>query len=700
MTQAATLLRPLREDIDIHSAPQRENGAPCWTLHDITANRFFSVGQDEIRILKHWNAGVPELVALAASKDSPWPIKPKQVEELAAFLAQSQLLQASSPRDTQYLLTLAQRREQSLLKQILHTYLSVRIPLLHPQHFLQAMLPYTRWLFSPLFVLLTVLAGLCGAALVSERWGEFTSYLPDMLTPSGIIAMLLALALAKTLHEFGHALTAVHQGCRVSAMGLAFIVGCPMLYTDATEAWKLSRHRARFLISLAGLGAEFILAAWALLFWTLVEPGHLRDALFLFSGVTWLVSLAINFSPFMRFDGYYLLMDLWGVPNLQTRSFALATWRLRSLIFKLDQPSPDSAPSRTQRLMILYAVCTWLYRFFLFLGIALLVYTFFFKVLGVFLMVVEIGWFIVLPVWREIRAWQAIRKHAAVRPAVLIFLAAFLAALLVMPWPHTVSMPAVLQRQNEVHVYAPQGGRVEEMAVRIGDTVRSGQLLVRLRSPELEQEHTVSRLRVALAEQRVRVASLSGRHGAELSILREELRAAYAGLRQRQDDISRLIMVSPGDAVVMDMDMTVKPGSTVSRGQELLLLTAADKWEINALVESDNFSRLAMNLPARFLPDNPALPATPCVIRRLDSYADRTLEWPLLSSVHGGQIETGRQDTLFMQVPRHRVYCTPEGRVDAQTCIRGVVTVRVWTESLAWHGWMKLRVLWERELGF
>lgn len=68
MTQA--FLRPLREDIDIHPAPPRENGEPCWTLHDITANRFFSIGLDELLILKHWSAGNPELVARAASGEA------------------------------------------------------------------------------------------------------------------------------------------------------------------------------------------------------------------------------------------------------------------------------------------------------------------------------------------------------------------------------------------------------------------------------------------------------------------------------------------------------------------------------------------------------------------------------------------------------------------------------------------------------
>jgi putative peptide zinc metalloprotease protein len=699
MTQTATL-RPLREDIDIHPAPPRENGAPCWTLHDITANRFFSVGLDEVRILKHWGAGSPEKVARAASAESPWPIPAEQVEELAAFLAQGQLLQASSARDTEYLLTLAKRRDQGLLKKILHTYLSVRIPLLRPQRLLQAMLPYTAWLFSPVFLLLTVLAGLCGAALVSVRWDEYTSFLPDMLTPSGIISMLLALSLAKVLHEFGHALTATRYGCRVSVMGLAIIVGCPMLYTDATEAWKLSEHGSRLRISLAGLGVELMLAAWALLFWNLVEPGHLRDALFLFSGVTWLVSLAINISPFMRFDGYYLLMDLWGIPNLQTRAFALATWKLRGLIFRVDLPNPDNVPEHTQRLMIIYAVCTWLYRFFLFLGIALVIYAFFFKVLGVVLMVVEIGWFIALPIWREVRAWRTLHKQVSMRPGALVFLGALMTMFFAMPWPRVISMPAMLQLQDEVHVYAPYGGRIEEFSVRPGDMVEAGQVLVRMSSPELMHDLESARFRVTQAELRVNAAGLGHKDRAELSILQEELRTARAALRRYEDEKALLVLVAPRSGRVMAADETMLPGTTAAPGQELLLLATPGAWEIHALAESEDFSRLDMGQTARFLPENPALPAVPCVIRRLDTYADRSLDWPLLAGVHGGQIETTLQDPPVMQTPRHRVLCLPEGEIEAQTRVRGVVTKRIWTESLARRTWIKARVLWESEMGF
>lgn len=151
----ATALRPLREDLDIHPAPPGKDGQPSWTLHDISANRFFSLGRRELLILRHWHLGTPEQIVTAVNAAHHPPITLKDIEATAIFLAQAQLLQASSSRDTQYLLQMAAAREQGLLTTLLHHYLSFRIPLIRPARLLRTLLPWVRWIYSPLFVVLT-----------------------------------------------------------------------------------------------------------------------------------------------------------------------------------------------------------------------------------------------------------------------------------------------------------------------------------------------------------------------------------------------------------------------------------------------------------------------------------------------------------------------------------------------------------------
>src|SRR5688500_3708598 len=150
------------------------------------------------------------------------------------------------------------------------------------------------------------------------------------------------MSFAKVLHELGHAYTAHRHGCRVPAMGAAFLVLWPVLYTDTNEAWKVASRNARLQIGAAGMAAELALAACATLLWSFLPDGPLRSGVFLLSTSTWIITLAVNLSPFMRFDGYFLLSHLLNTPNLHERAFAFGRWHLREWLFGLGAPEPEA----------------------------------------------------------------------------------------------------------------------------------------------------------------------------------------------------------------------------------------------------------------------------------------------------------------------------------------------------------------------
>ncbi len=72
----------------------------------------------------------------------------------------------------------------------------------------------------------------------------------------------------------------------------------------------------RLAIGSAGIAAECCLAAYAILAWNFLPDGILRSVVFVWATTTWVLTVLINMSPFMRFDGYYLFSDLIDVPNL------------------------------------------------------------------------------------------------------------------------------------------------------------------------------------------------------------------------------------------------------------------------------------------------------------------------------------------------------------------------------------------------
>jgi putative peptide zinc metalloprotease protein len=253
------------------------------------------------------------------------------------------------PQASRRLVAQGAMRRLSAAQWLLKNYLFLRVRLLDPDRFLAACLPYVRWMYSPHFV--AALAGLAGLGfyLIGLQWEAYTHSFLHLFSLVGALQVGAALAFAKAVHEFGHGLTAKRFGCRVPGMGAALLVLWPMLWTDCTDAWRLVDRRQRLLIDAAGVLAEIVLAVVASLAWSMLGDGPARSAAFLLSGSTWLVALAINANPLMRFDGYYLLSDWLDEPNLQERSFALCRWRVREALFGLGDPPPERWPAGRQR---------------------------------------------------------------------------------------------------------------------------------------------------------------------------------------------------------------------------------------------------------------------------------------------------------------------------------------------------------------
>ena len=108
--------------------------------------------------------------------------------------------------------------------------------------------------------------------------------------------------------------------------------------------------------------------------WAILPDGTMKSIAFFIATTGWIASLAINISPFMKFDGYYVLSDWLKADNLQPRSFALAKWKLRKFLFDFQDAPPELLENSRINIFIIYAWFTWLYRFTLFIGLAFLIY--------------------------------------------------------------------------------------------------------------------------------------------------------------------------------------------------------------------------------------------------------------------------------------------------------------------------------------
>ena len=138
------------------------------------------------------------------------------------------------------------------------------------------------------------------------------------------LVMLLSL-LGAFVHETGHASALVSYGCKQTEIGFGLYLYYPVLYTDVSEAWKLSRHR-RAMIDIAGVYFQSVFQ-FLLLTLFLINPSPVFIYFFLFSDLIMFRTM----NPFLRMDGYWLVADLFGIFNLREQSTNL----IKHYVFRL-----------------------------------------------------------------------------------------------------------------------------------------------------------------------------------------------------------------------------------------------------------------------------------------------------------------------------------------------------------------------------
>lgn len=685
--QVFDYLPPLREDLGLFPGPVLQDGSPSWTIHDPVRNRYHRIGREAFDMLRHWHVGSAKKL-LATLRDSAVSLPTlEEVEWMANFLHANMLVQRKSADDIAGLMRIAQASKSSWSRQLLHNYLFFRIPLVRPQRFLNATRKIADLFFSKSFLILLLCLGAIGVYLVARQWDGFLTTFMHFFTWQGVVFYGAALLFAKILHELGHAYSAHRAGCRVPSMGVAFLVMWPVLYTDTSDAWRLTDKKKRLQIGAAGMLAELGLAVVATFVWNFLPEGSLKSAAFLIATVTWLMTLAVNLNPFMRFDGYYLLSDWLEVENLQDRAFARAKWWMREKLFGLGDPQPEPFSETLGKILLVYAFGTWIYRFFLFLGIAVLVYAFFFKILGIFLFVVEILWFIGLPIWRELYIWwqRKIDMRWNIQTLRSLGLLVLLGAVLFVPWQGSVRLPAILDGEQSVRVFAPYSAQLEAIHIKDGERVKKGDLLFSLSSEDIDFQIEQTKRNIEFCEQLVKREAAGGVERQRIRILRQDLEREQIRLDSLIKGRDLLTVRSEIDGIVVDFDHNLSVGMWINQDHVLSRLVSPDKARLIAYVDEGEVDQLIVGEEATFYPDSWEMPKVKAVLRTVATVNTPYIDQAYLASTFGGEVavEADKQKRLIPLSGTYRVsFDLAEGTKSPDQVIRGSVKVSAQKESI------------------
>ncbi|MDD9910259.1 MAG: HlyD family efflux transporter periplasmic adaptor subunit [Ahrensia sp.] len=697
-------LPALRDDLEIVPGAAQINGEPSWVIFDRVAATHYEIGPQVHRIIDHWHAGSTQALIERVEAGSGEKLRLQDIEATLAFLSNNHLLRDIATSSFAELAERGRSRKSSLLTTALHSYLFFRIPLFRPDRFLQVTWPLVRPVFSTVAVGVFFLLGYLGLYFASRQWDHFVGTFEYLISWQGLLLYAASLVAVKSLHELGHAYMAVRYGLRVPTIGVAFLVLMPVLYTDTSGAWRLRSRCDRLMIDCSGIFVELALAATATLLWAFMPDGPARLCVFAIATTSWATSLAVNLNPFMKFDGYYILSDALGFQNLQERGFAMARWRLREALFGLGKPAPEVLSVRLRRFIILHAWATWIYRFFLFLGIALLVYSFFVKAIGVLLFIVEIVWFILMPVVRELREWWQMREDIMSSNRFLVTCGAIAALVLlaVVPWSTSIRAPAIMSAAQEQRIFAPSPARIIEVSMADGTNVRAGDVLLKLHAPHLELDHAMAMQRAALLKSRIDRAGADAQDRASLIVLSNELKQ----VREELDGLNRLrqslTVRAPFDGIVSDIDPDLQSDAWIGETMPLALVRSQRGAKITAYVDERNLFRFGEGASVRFIPDETEARHVDAAVETIAVAASATLQSAYLASRYGGAIavETQQKDTLRPTTANYQLQIRPLDEEESpQRALRGVSVIEGEAESLFNRAKRQILRVFVREMG-
>ncbi len=519
------------------------------------------------------------------------------------------------------------------------------IPVIDPERFLERHRTICSLLFSKgAFVLWLALVG-TALWFVARNADRLLSPLQNILSPANLIWMSIVFLLLRALHEFGHAVACKAFGGRVTEIGLIMIAYVlPIPYCDATSSWRFASTTQRVVVSAGGILAETVLAAIAAIVWASTREGDLIHTLsyntMLISGLT---TFVFNLNPLLRYDGYYILSDVTDIPNLAQRSKELWKYGAQRFLFGVKNLRPPHVRTRAElTLLWIYHALAIPYRLFVLFAIGLVVATSY-PGIGLLLVGVLVAVSILYPVLKGasfVVSSPVLLGHRARAVGVTLGGLALLVGVIgfvpVRDSSYGVGQVLPLVREP---IRTEADGFIDAFLIPEGQTVKAGEPLLRMRSPEAEAELAAAEARLDLA--RLQVARASAESPAIQRVARLGLQKARDNYAQAKRIVDRLTVSAPSDGVIVSADPeTGRVSNLVGR--------FAQRGTLVATLESvdEGIVRVAIPDRAQVLErDDPDAPAN----------TDALLGQPVEIRLHGnaGALLTGRVISAFPAASRN-----------------------------------------------
>lgn len=690
----------LRPDCPVRR--QSFRGRPWMVVSDPLSNRHFRVRPEAWAFLARLERTrtVDEIWREMIEAEPDAAPGQREVIQVLTQLHGANLLLADAAPETWSMVERRERERKQAARQQWMNFLFLRIPLFDPDAILNALRPLGRVLISWFGLVLWLVVGFFGAKAIVDHWGLFRESTQGMLAVDNLLWLYLVWAVVKVIHEFGHGMMTKRFGGEVRSCGIMLLVFTPVPFVDASAAWAFRAKWQRLLVGAGGMIFELFIAAIAAMVWASVRgEGVVGQVAYNIVFLASVSTLLFNANPLLRFDGYYLLADALGVPNLQRQ--ASAQWRRWFERIGLGLPGP-SPVARTRHgaagLGFFGAACA-VYRVLVLLIIAMFIAGQLFEVGFVFALCGLTLW-LGAPVvkflrylWSDAKLTRVRRRAQAWAIGLPVVLVGFLAFV---PMPQAVRAPGVVTGERSQEVHTGVEGHIVEVVAESGTTVAAGELLVVLANPDLLE---LRRELTALErEVRARRAAAWSRLPAVLGPLDQRLASITAQLAEVEAQLAELEVRAPQAGVWSAPMLETRLGVRMPRGVLLGWLRTEEDLVFEAVVlqrDVDRFNRSERRLMEVRLRGTAARKhvAGAGELRPAES---RLLPSPALGWSAGGSVPTDPEDPEGRRAlePFFRIEVPlPEGEVPALFMRTGVLRVGLDWQPWGVQGWRRLRQL-------
>ncbi|MEQ9408124.1 MAG: HlyD family efflux transporter periplasmic adaptor subunit [Fuerstiella sp.] len=585
MTVSASTTRPAQDPLaqargarvtlrtDLQVSRQLYQGDPVYVVHDPVAFRTHRLSVQQYRILAVLNPDqtLAENFQTLVAKQEFDADEEKVFLDLVSSFARLSLVMlpgASGARlFEQHQKLRAMRRRGRILG-----ILFLQIPLVNPDHFLTRTIGRMSWLFTKTFLAVWLLGMVAAGTVIVSRFDDLIQPLNGILATKNLPFLWLAFVLLKIWHELGHGYACKVFGGFVPEMGTVLIAGTPAAFVDASSAWSFPERYKRLVVMCGGMYFESLVFIPAVFVWAFSSSPMWSSCAYQLVIMASLVTLLFNANPLMKFDGYFILSELIGMPNLRPRADAQIKRLLVSATLGLrPAPSPDSAWTRL--MLVTYGVAAVIYKFFVVISIAMVV-AIRFPMIGLGLAAFHVTTTVGMGVHRMAKFLLTGKETAPVRgrarTVAAIVLLGLPIALCLVPVPFGVVVHGLVSAETEHYVNVDSPGRFEHALVASGQLVQADTPLLQLTNQRLQEDLTIAEAALREAELRWNVLQASN--------LTEAARqqATVRELRQQVREISRrvgkLVVTAPASGRVVRLLAQTERGRFLDEGTPLAVV--------------------------------------------------------------------------------------------------------------------------------